>query len=127
MAPRQEAEHDLQVSDRPRVACDLDLAGGEHMRRLRVPHLERDHDGVPHARERERPAGFLSGDTNCDLEGPGECRCRCSVSVSQADREGVEQEVNRPRLGARRGRGARGGRDRGRAAGHDDVAGERAP
>ncbi len=80
-------------------------------------------------RKREPPAHILVGDVRREqeLESPSECRRRGRVSVGQADRERVEQHVDRPRRNGAGWRRPRGGRDRRRAAGHLDVAGHGAP
>ena len=108
-----------------RVAGDLHLASGEEMQGLVVPHLEGNDVAVSAAGEREPPTDILVGDVDREqkLESPSECRRRGRVSVGQADRERVEQHVNRPRRGGAGWRRARGGRDRPRAAGDFNVAG----
>ncbi len=125
VAPRQEAERELQVHERARVARDLDLASGEQMHRLVVPQLERDDVAVSSAREREPPTHVLAGDVRREqkLESPGECRRGGGVPVDQADRERIEQHVDRPRRHRAGRRRPRGGRDRRSAADDLDVAG----
>src|SRR4051812_39850684 len=95
------------------------------MQSLVVPHLERNDVAVSSAGGREPATEILVGGLHLDekLESPRECRRRDGESVSQADRERVEQHINRPwRNGAGRRR-PRGGRDRRRAADDIDVAG----
>jgi 3-methyladenine DNA glycosylase/8-oxoguanine DNA glycosylase len=46
VAPRQKAERELQVTERPGVARDLHLATGEEVHGLVVPQLERNHVAV---------------------------------------------------------------------------------
>ena len=125
MAPRQEAERELQVHECARVASDLHLASGEEMQGLVVPHLERNDVAVSSAGGREPPTDILVGDVDREqkLESPSECRRRGRVSIGQADRERVEQHVNRPRRGGAGWRRPRGLRDRRRAADDFNVAG----
>ena len=74
--------------------------------------------------ESHRPTSSLeTSDREQKLESPSECRRRGRVSVGQADRERVEQHVNRPRRNGAGWRRPRGGRDRRRAADDFDVAG----
>ena len=72
-----------------------------------------------------RPTDILVGDVDREqkLESPSECRRRGRVSVGQADRERVEQHVNRPWRGGAGWRRPRGGRDCRRAADDFNVAG----
>jgi hypothetical protein len=50
VAPGQEAERELQVHERARVAGDLHLASGEEMQGIVVPHLEGNDVAVSTAR-----------------------------------------------------------------------------
>ena len=129
MAPRQEAERELQVRECARVAGFLHLASSEEMQSLVVPHLECNDVAVDTAGEREPPADILVGEVHREqkLESPSECRRRGRVSVSQADRERVEQHVNHPWWNGAAWRRPRGGRDRRRAADDFNVIGHGAP
>ena len=75
--------------------------------------------------DREPPTDFLIADIDREqeLESPSECRRRGRVSLGQADRERVEQHVDRPRRGGPGWRRPRGLRDRRRAADDFNVAG----
>ena len=78
--------------------------------------------------ESHRPTSSLeTSSREQKLESPGECRRRGRVSVGQADRERVEQHVDRPRRSGAGRRRPRGRRDRRRAADDFDVAGHGAP
>jgi hypothetical protein len=124
VTPRQEAERELQMRERARVASDLNLAGGEQMHSFVVPELERDHVAVSTAREQEPPADVPGGDVGREqkLERPGERRCGGGESLNQTGRECIQHHVDRPCRNRARLRGPCGSRDRRSAADDFDVA-----
>src|SRR5580765_902561 len=91
-----------------------------------VPHLEREHVGVPRARKRQPATEVLACEVRreLELESAGEQWRSCGESVDQAGCEPVEQHVDRTwRLSAEWCRPG-GGRDRGYAARNLDVVGD---
>jgi hypothetical protein len=126
VAPRQEAERELQVHECPRVASDLYLTTGKPMPGGVVPQLKREHVGVPRARKREPTTEVLACEVRCELEleSAGEQGRGGGESLDQAGYEPVEQHVDRTRRLSAGWRRPGGGGDRGYAARNLDVVGD---
>ena len=111
MAAGEELERELQPHERARVTRHPDLARGQGVPGVGIPQLERGDGAGPEPGEPEPAADVAGGlEREHGLQRSPERRCGRGVSLRHPDREGVEQDVDRPRrLGAgRRGAGGLG-------------------
>ena len=109
VTPGEELERELELHERAHVAGHLDLAGGERMPGLGIPQFERG-DRAGSGTGEPEPAADVGVDLQREhgLQRSPERRRSRGVALRHPDREGVDQEIHRPRrlrAGRRRPRG----------------------